>query len=167
MIILEGPDAAGKSTLAEVIATRLQLEIKQGDGPPKGPGEIIERCVRYAEFDNVIFDRHPIISEPIYSKLRAIDPPNVIPHWMIEAFYKRQPMLIIFCDGVRGLSSHVVKEGESPEHIEALRQRYNDILQSYRRWAQKHAHVYYRIGDDMQAIVAMCEGYHAYRMAGR
>lgn len=72
MIVLEGPDGAGKSTLAKQLSAALNVPIHHSGGPPKSEMEIIER--QKAMIDNLrnkelmIYDRVPCISDPIYGK---------------------------------------------------------------------------------------------------
>ena len=80
-IILEGPDGSGKSTLANIIAQRVPFTLHPGGGPEKYPGEIVERARQYLKLDRKIFDRHPLISQPIYCQFRQ---GNTIPQELID-----------------------------------------------------------------------------------
>jgi thymidylate kinase len=148
-VILEGPDGGGKSTLAEYLANQLDLRIQQGSGPPKHPGEIEERLRAYLDMDGVIFDRHPAISDPIYNVLRGTRESPEFKAMMTE-FYG-QPSLIIYCRSTNA-ARHKVKEGEHPEHIKMLTEKYERLVQVYDQWALERAHLMYRIGDDRSAL---------------
>ena len=69
MIIVEGPDNAGKTTLIHnhLLPLLTEHELKMTEGPGKSKGEIDERIRRYNKLKKVICDRHPTISETIYS----------------------------------------------------------------------------------------------------
>lgn len=71
MIIIEGMDNSGKSTLAEFIGSRTRVPVEHS------PSELV-RSGRYEEWlywiewsllgerGHYVFDRHPILSEPVY-----------------------------------------------------------------------------------------------------
>ena len=45
MIVLEGPDASDKSTLAKVIAKSLRCDIQESEGPPRSEHDLDDRRV--------------------------------------------------------------------------------------------------------------------------
>ena len=151
-VIIEGPDNSGKSTLAQHIAAPNQL-IQESEGPPKWPGEIVERISRYFAFpDDTIFVRHPAISNPIYDHTRPEHLRDPIPTMVLAEFYDLQS-LMIYCDPVdRTMAGHEVKGVDSDDHIRRITDHRDVITQLYRAWACRHAHVVYRIGDDMEFI---------------
>lgn len=70
MIVVEGPDGSGKSTLAKTLSARLNIPIA-----PKVVSEDTEAMVDLkcwvdknlaGGFQRLIFDRHRLVSEPIY-----------------------------------------------------------------------------------------------------
>lgn len=151
-IVLEGPDGGGKSTLALHLMEELNRNssdpylLQPGEGPPKFIDEINERLRRYALHKNAIFDRHPAVSQPIYSQLREVD--NNMPDIdLVCAFYASKP-LIIYCRSITA-AHHVVKEGEDPTHIDALTKNYEQLVHLYDVWALQHAHFIYRIGQNI------------------
>jgi predicted HAD superfamily Cof-like phosphohydrolase len=157
MIVIEGPDASGKSTLAAYIAQALDAPVKPSEGPPRFPGDIPERLVRYAQLPpNTIFDRHPAVSEEIYCYAfrRQLD----IPGSSIHDFYGRKPILI-YCDPLSHVE-HEIKKHDSPEHLLALHENAERLREAYRSWAVTHAHIIYRIGDDPRRVVQFVTDYH-------
>lgn len=149
MIIIEGPDAAGKSTLAKVIARHTGYNIQESEGPPRSDNDLDERCGRYAQMTGTLFVRHPAISNPIYRVIHGKPGPS---DSVIEELYRRKPF-IIYCDpGERGLTDHVIKPGEDHEFLEKLQAKQWLIREEYRKWAIDRAHLVYRIGDDMGRI---------------
>src|SRR6516165_5566479 len=118
MIVVEGPDAAGKSTLARYLAEALELPMIISEGPPKHPSEMGERLKRYSQLPaNIIFDRHPCVSEMIYAP--ALGRACGVSARAVKEFYDKKPFFI-YCDPARGHQVHVVKEHESREHLEGI-----------------------------------------------
>lgn len=163
--VIEGLDNAGKSTLAQYIAKLTGRQVFASEGPEKWDGELNQRVERYSDFHNtygpVIFDRHPCVSDIIYSTARGR--PSVLTPDNIDAFYKTQPFFI-YCDtGQRGLGSHILKEHDTPEHMEIVSSHYASLLHHYRVWAAERAHIIYRVGDDRDRIVAACNDFDPVR----
>ena len=158
MIIIEGMDNSGKSTLAAHIARRLGLRVQESEGPPRSAQEINERCLRYETLQNTLLVRHPAVSNAIYGHFRTEGDP--ISPDIRERFYAAGH-LIIYCDPLdRDLNDgHVVKDHDTPEHLAMLNQQKRQITQLYRGWAVRHAHIVYRIGDDMDRIVDWAHGH--------
>lgn len=150
-IILEGPDGSGKSTLSKTLVQCLGMSLQSGEGPEKFQGEILERIERYSKQDNHIFDRHPCVSHPIYSKYK----PGLtkIPNHIIDNFYSSKP-LFIYCYG-RG-HSHELKNYDTPDHIKTVIKYDEEIRDAYRWWAQDHAQIRYQIGEDLTSIINTC-----------
>lgn len=149
-IVLEGPDASGKSTLALHLSNMLRWPIVQSEGPEKYPGEINERIERYSHPFNVIFDRHPVVSQAIYSRFNGGTLPYVN---MTQRFYDSQP-LIIFCHRDAGIfpSSHIQKEHDTEDHMIAIKKHDGDIVRAYEEWAVARAHFIYRIGESYDRV---------------
>ena len=149
-IVLEGPDNAGKSVLARYIASRIGRTIVPSEGPEKYPGEINERIDRYFGFKDVVFDRHPCVSETIYGRLRGRG--NVDPFLLLR-FYEERP-LFIYCRG-RDLDGHVVKAHDTAEHLATVKSNHDRLCRLYDAWALDKAHIVYRVGDSMENIVTL------------
>ena len=158
MIVIEGMDNSGKSTLCRQISAMFPAwQIQVSEGPPKYQGEQNERVNRYLRFPrNTIYDRHPCVSQPIYGQMRSHS--DSIDQSLIDAFYAQRP-LFIYCDpGARGMSGHVERgEVDTPLHVAAINENYNELLRMYREWALSHAVIMYRIGDPMARILQMIE----------
>ena len=172
MIVIEGMDNSGKSTLAQALALALNLTVQESEGPPlieplldpTGEIEINERCDRYEDMGGrVLFVRHPVISNHIYGQIRLEGDP--ITPSRRQSFYENNPLLI-YCDaGNRGLGAHVLKAHDSEKHITDITANYNKLLYLYRQWAAEHAHFIYRIGDDMAELIETINFRDAYRVA--
>lgn len=145
-VILEGPDGGGKSTLAGHLSKLWNLRLQEGSGPPKKEGEIEQRLAGYLKMENTIFDRHPAVSEPIYTRIRQKQV-SLEFKALTNAFYQ-QNNLFIYCRSTTN-TRHVVKPGEDPRHIEALNANYDTLVQLYDQWALRHAHHIYRIEEGL------------------
>lgn len=105
MIVVEGPDGAGKTTLIEVLKEATGYEVA-----PRVVSKTTEAMVDLKEwteenvergFQRTIFDRHRLISEPIYGPLLRDDfePGFDDPAWFayhLGRFYQCRP-IVIYC----------------------------------------------------------------------
>ena len=148
MLIIEGIDATGKSTLALRLSKALGCHIQESEGPAQSSDEIHHRISRYFEMIDTIFVRHPCVSQPIYSFTPFDIRPDVL------ADFYNQKHTFIYCHPIKP-AQHVVKDHDTPELIKYLDEHYYDLLGRYECWALKHAHIIYRIGDDVGRILKM------------
>jgi len=154
-IVLEGPDGGGKSTLAQRLAESFDdFRIQPSEGRDKYPGEQNERVERYLMMQNVLFDRHPAISQDIYCMIRGghetCDPQ------LVARFYTTDPV-IVYCrvtDAATALGHHVIKDHDTPEHLRQVEENYDTLIRHYDEWALEHAHIIYRIGDSPKPVLA-------------
>jgi hypothetical protein len=105
MIIVEGPDGSGKSTLIKLLSTELGVGIaKRVVAPDTTPMTDVKKWTEgnvYGGFQATLFDRHRLISEPIYAPAMGREPAPGFsdPIWMCEmmaVFYANRP-IIIYC----------------------------------------------------------------------
>lgn len=163
MIVIEGMDNSGKSTLARAFGEYMTMRVQESEGPPKSDDEINTRVDEYADMKDTIFVRHPVVSNAIYGKFRLEGDPITPGRAMI--FYESNPLLI-YCDAaMRGLDGHIEKDHDSVDHMKMVNDKYNNLLQEYRLWAAQRAHFIYRIGDDMDRLIATVYFYHQYTQA--
>lgn len=146
-IVLEGPDASGKSTLAAYLANHLQRTIIPSEGPEKHPGEINERVRRYQIHKGVIFDRHPCVSQPIYGLLAENTP---IDQELLDEFYSSSPILI-YCSG-GSFDKHEATEHDTADHLKAVEENYDRLARLYESWAVKHASYNYILGEPYRDV---------------
>lgn len=159
-IIIEGMDNSGKSTLGQELAEYMDLIVQESEGPPIDEDEINDRVDRYERMTDRLFVRHPVISNAIYGQVR--EEGDIISEGRRMLFYENKHT-IIYCDaGTRGLGAHVQKAHDTEKHLEDITNNYNKLLYLYRQWAAEHAHFVYRIGDDMDALIATVYFYHTY-----
>lgn len=148
-IVLEGPDNGGKSTLAKYLATQTGRTIIRGKGPCAGQS-LFDRFTEFDDLDNVIFDRHACVSEPIYGPIcRAADDNYPM---LTRGFYASAPFFI-YCRA-DSLVGHVEDHAsDTAEHLAALETHYAQVVKAYDRWAIEHAHVIYRKGITSKALI--------------
>jgi hypothetical protein len=163
-IVIEGIDNSGKSTLATLLARKTGFPTQPSEGPPRYPGEMDERLLRYASMDRYIFDRHPVVSQNIYKVIRTGKDAEGMREDLVQQFYDNRP-LFIYCDPLgRGMSGHNFHDGvDTAEHLRQVDEGYKTMLTLYRDWAIKHAHILYRIGDDPHQVWHMVSAYFANR----
>lgn len=163
MIVIEGMDNSGKSTLAQAMASYMGLIVQESEGPPQSAEEINERVDRYEFMEDRLFVRHPVISNFIYGQVREEGDPITFGR---RALFYDAGHTFIYCDaGSRGLGAHVEKTHDTPKHLEDITNNYNKLLYLYRQWAAEHAHFIYRIGDDMDQLISTVYYYIQYQQA--
>lgn len=145
IVVVEGIDGAGKTRLARTISAHISLQFADrkllGQGPPESPEQMDERIRKYLQEDDVIFDRHPIISQPIYGTMR--DDPPINPDY-IAAFYAKNPVIIYARCVQDRLKNHEINpDTDSQKHMKMLVENYDQLLQMYDEWAMKHALIWY------------------------
>lgn len=155
-IIIEGPDNAGKSTLAELIKIATHRLVVPSEGPEKYPGEVSDRVRRYmAEHQGVIYDRHPCVSQSIYSLVKNNTP---VDEELVKKFYEGKPLLI-YCRPIgKGLDGHVVKEHDQEDFLNSLEKNYDRVVEEYDLWGLRRAAIIYRIGDDTSRVLNFIKG---------
>lgn len=156
-IILEGPDSSGKSTLAENILRQLPsyYSIYRAGGPPKTEAEFFKRIEDTLKLKNVIFDRHSLVSEPIYGQLRGTDL-HKRPQFQVSLnlFYNTPGIAFVYCYKDQ-LSNHEIKPYDSKEHLNLVEQNFNRIVDGYNKWALQYANLIYRYEDPRSKMVPL------------
>ena len=132
MIIVEGPDGAGKSTLIQTLVKDLGLPIA-----PRVVSKDAEVLVDLSQwvdenlnrgFQKTIFDRHRLISEPIYGPvLRKQQQPGFtdrhrMSDWMFR-FYNLEPILIYCLPPIEVVKKNIEGDVENRvvwDHIEGI-----------------------------------------------
>lgn len=135
MIIIEGPDNSGKSTLATYLGYELNIEVYHGGGPPASEEQLLQRinfCLD--NHDKYIFDRIPLISEPVYSILRPQG--NMLAnHEDLYYHFRKLKPIIIYCRPQTGLllnwEKHNVKAYDSKDHVEKVIEKAEQLVNRY------------------------------------
>ena len=153
MIIVEGPDNSGKSTLISKLVEELGLTLlDRPHGPPKDPTELRKRIKTLENHYNnkkAIIDRHPLIGESIYGPiLRNRNMLNEIQDYPeLRRTFWSSDFFIIYCrppmDKIMNMETHQVKDYDTPEHLKALKRNVVRIVDSYdlKMWLCR-AHTY-------------------------
>lgn len=150
IIVLEGPDGGGKTTLAKELVNRLRVQYMPSEGPARGPGEIDNRIRRYLDLrGHFLFDRHPCVSQLAYRVVHDQPPPD--PE-LIEKFYALKP-IFIYCRPSSMGNHQASGEWDTPEYLAAIDKNFGALLEWYDMWAVRHANHIYRIGDNVNALV--------------
>lgn len=165
MILIEGPDNSGKTTLLNKLKKDLKLrEYKRPHGAPKTPEDLLRRAilVSFKEANkNYIMDRHPLIGEVIYgSILRGEnkwdylkDEYKVLNELFLDHINKGK-LFLIYCrpptEVVLNLKTHVVKDYDTKEHLEALANNSEKILREYDKKIEPIANHVYNYTDTNQ-----------------
>lgn len=132
MIVVEGPDGAGKTTLIQKLSSQWDLPI--APRAVSKDAEAMTDLVKWVQQNvfsaphNQIFDRHRLISEPIYGPIlrRTQRPCFDDLAWMadmVKAFYRAGPLLI-YClpprDVVRANIQGDPDNAVVSDHIDAI-----------------------------------------------
>lgn len=158
-IIIEGMDNSGKSTLGEFLVDKFKhLYLQESEGPPVNKEEMMLRIDRYQRMHDTLFVRHPLVSNPVYDSTRTPERRIEFSPNMLNTFY-RHGHIFIYCDPLdRDLVGHQLKPHDTEEHMREVMKNKAYLLQLYREWAVKRAHIMYRIGDDMEKVCLMIRG---------
>ncbi len=135
MIIVEGPDGSGKSTLIDqLLASIPELELKKRHANTHGP---ITDLVQWIEEDrfsepNMLYDRHPLISEPIFGGIIRgnLEGRFNDPAWLMAAYESmiyRQAMVIFCLPPISVVQANV----ERSEQMDMVSQLTGPIYQAY------------------------------------
>jgi hypothetical protein len=141
------------------MADYMSLIVQESEGPPKSDDEINARVDTYEQMEGRLFVRHPVISNSIYGKFREEGDPITEGRRML--FYEADH-IFIYCDAQRHYDGHVVKDHDTERHLKLLDDNAEALLREYRLWAAQHAHFVYRIGDDMDRLIAAVHFFQCY-----
>lgn len=173
IIILEGPDNAGKSTLGQKLSDCLGIDLVHPGGPPKNIVEVIARCQEQSNVFQLstevdfIFDRVTCISDQIYRGRPEFD--------RVFGVYQGQlkiakNVIIIYCrpsdTRVKNFDDHVQKDHEdaavvqhAKDNVDRVVDEYDGLMSMFS--ADKHYHfVKYNFemdesGHGFESLVAM------------
>lgn len=107
MFIVEGPDGAGKTTLIRRMQEELKFEVRpractsDNGVDPRTLREWVEHDLSRPVHDRGFYDRHPLISEPIYGPIIRGHMADGFSDWVwmartLATFNAREPV-IVFC----------------------------------------------------------------------
>ncbi len=119
MIIIEGPDGAGKSMLIKNLRIKnpeLRLAVRpcSPQGGPMVGGELIEWLKNWGKRPGYVHDRHPCISGPVYDAVFSRPVDSRVQPWLQDALYwVRENARVIYCRPPR--SAIVAAVNEHPQ----------------------------------------------------
>lgn len=150
-IIIEGPDGAGKSTLAKSLADRLDMNILKMTA---NGGQSVPEYLQKLACDGVIIDRC-WVSEQVYSDLFGREPR--IDNDDAEALTKlcglaRIPIIVLL-PPLHVVISRLNARGD--EYADVVCPNITEIYKRYREWAE--AHPYAIVLEDNDPVTAMEE----------
>lgn len=135
MIVIEGPDGAGKSTLIHRLLGQLPLRVLHGGGPPSSVAELRDR-VWSSHQRYPVLDRWAAISELVYG--RVLRGETAIPEQELYAAIERFNPTIIYCRPPMdvllsrlGNTHRPEKVYKSEEHCQEVISRYTKIVEAY------------------------------------
>lgn len=145
MIIVEGVDGSGKDTLIERLLKDFGHELQLGPRASdsiKGPltnlgGWLIRDIHEWAYIETTrVYNRYPVISEPIYGPLLRgyIDP--TVPQVMeaCRRQLEQQALVVWCCPPLDRVTQNVSKARDMPGVEENIRTLYKHYRQSERGW---------------------------------
>lgn len=148
-ILLEGPDASGKTSLARLIQ-KMNPDIRYycSGGPPKSIEEMFRFCdeqLTLAHQDNIIIDRITPISHPIYNfdklSIEAIEYLSD----MLDKILLTHKSVLVYCrpsnEHLLNPKSHEWKEYDTPEHIGKILTKQHKFIEAYDQVMSVHDHV--------------------------
>lgn len=138
LVILEGPDGSGKSTLANRLlkGTKEPTVLIKRSGRPASHETLLEmqRWIHLQSTHwnlNVIADRHPLISDGIYSAaVRGEDPP-VWTKEQILTILSDPNILVVYC---RTSAHQMEKNSHVEEQMSGVHANYVGLVQEYDKW---------------------------------
>ena len=151
MIIIEGMDNSGKSTLAKAFG----LEIVHPGPAPKTKSQ--EQVFLREQAENarlpIVMDRVTSISQQVYQK-KLFDKEYME---YLKAMLDTPHCVLIYCrppdDIILNSSTHVAKEYDTPAHLEYLKQNGKQFIGSYDKLMYKVEHIQYNyIVDDANKL---------------
>lgn len=149
MIILEGPDNSGKTTLANVINEAIGLPIVHPGGAPKNELEEL-RCLKQQFEDakrNIIQDRVTCISQSVFNIFRENSKCNPIYGTYLRQMLSTEFCFIVYCrppiDKMLEFNNHEIKLHDTPEHIQLVEHNQKFIIGAYDSLFSHIPHIHY------------------------
>ena len=146
MIIIEGPDNSGKSTLIDSLVKDFNLLIAdKPHGPPKNIADLVNRTSKLLlrqDSARYILDRHPLFSEAIYGPIlrnkNLWDENKTMRDALLNILDNANSegtVFIIYCrppdEVVLNFDTHLVKSYDTTEHLEGLKNKGHEIIKAY------------------------------------
>lgn len=150
-IIIEGPDGAGKSTLAESLADRLGMNILKMTA---NGGQSVQEYLQKLACDGVIIDRC-WVSEQVYSDMFGREPRigNDDAEELTELCGSVDIPIVVLLPPLHVVISRLNERGD--EYADVVCPNIVEIYKRYQEWAE--AHPYAIVLEDNDPVIAMEE----------
>lgn len=130
LVILEGPDGAGKSTLGTYLASQTGRPLLHSPGVTQGELEMKAWALRMLTSplrDSLILDRFPLVSELIYGPVLR-NKALISRYHPLHTAWHRIPTTLIYCrPPIDVIREAVIAKGESQQLLANL----PDIIKNY------------------------------------
>lgn len=151
LVIVEGPDGAGKSTLIQNLVALGGFVSAHTGGPPRDKQDLEDKLAKVAASlnaagpDTLVLDRHPAVSDPIYSKVTG-SRSFATPGELGEQVRALNPVFV-YCRGsadsmMRNISKSP-KAHKPPEHLLKVIQKHGEIVKLYDGFFAQTPHIRY------------------------
>lgn len=139
MIIIEGPDNAGKSTLAEKLSKSIGVAVHHSGGPAKNDEEILHRAeLVFDQTGPRIYDRVPFISDYVYRTVLKDKPSPFLDMNLVKRYLKRlkkiHPVIILCWPPVpvmMAMEGHQRSAHETEEHFNRVKDNQEQFIHLY------------------------------------
>lgn len=141
VILIEGPDGAGKSTLAKSLGERFNAKVVHGGGKTLNVADYMNRSIEFLadcrQKELFICDRTTITSSEIYSPIMDgvhPAPPDVRQRFIADLC--GNVSMLIYCRPSistlrRRLANLEAKSHKSQEYVDLVKERFDRIISSY------------------------------------
>lgn len=139
IVVVEGPDNSGKSTLVEAIRA-IDPRARVVLGGPASRDALLARMtaafVMHEAGEVVVCDRFPAVSEPVYGPiLRERSELDDVDARASLGCLKAVGAVVVYCrppdDAVLDMRTHRRGPSDTPEHLSRLNERKREILERY------------------------------------
>ena len=176
MIIIEGPDNSGKSTLCNQLSKHFQIEVIHSGGPGKDFEEIIHRTDSFisAHKQICIRDRFPAISDKVYASIlrdgQTVFTDPVYKKYM-EILIGMHPVIILCWPEygtMMNLKTHQRGLFDDDELWEGVKANQEKIIEMYDNLFQEIPHIKYSYEDPYNLdTIKQCISTQLINMKGR
>lgn len=123
-IILEGPDAAGKTTLGRLLASQFGMKLIVAGGAPKDPFQVVAYCehqLTHCHNRSSVIDRVTPISHPVYNpKYRN----SLLLERYLDLMLDVPSVIVVYCrppiEALMRPEKHVWKDYDTEEHKQKI-----------------------------------------------
>lgn len=142
MIILEGPEGSGKTTLGNILKGVLDVDVLHEGGPPSCVEELDRRLEWQLSRRGNVLDRSPIVSERVYGPIVRGSMCTTDEHlddylrrfvadrWIL--IYCRPPVDVLLEHAERNLTRESVKKYyKTADHLATVIRRMSNVVERY------------------------------------